>query len=296
MNLVPFDNAYEALTDGSDTRWAFGTAFDDPLAGVDTTLPTGVEGSDLAAYCLMLGDDALVMSHRLQQWCTWAPELEDDVAVANIALDQLGQARLLLVRAGRADGSGRSEDAYAFFREEREFRNVRLVEVVNGDFASSIGRLLVFSTWRLAVLDRLRSSTDPVLAAIAAKAVNEVAYHRDYAAGWTVRLGDGTDLSHRRMQAGVDAIWPLVEELFVAHPIELSLCSAGVSVDPSTVRQEVEDVIGHVLGEATITTPTSAPRRGVAGRLGRDGVHTEAMGPLIAELQSVARAHPGATW
>ena len=192
-----FDNAYEALTEENDPRWAFGTGFADPLAGVDTAVPAGVGGDDLAAYCLMLGDDALVMSHRLQQWCTNAPMLEDELALANIALDLLGQARLLLTRAGAADGSGRTEDSLAYFRGPGEFRNVRLVELGNGDFAECVVRLLVFATWRLALLQRLTASADPVLAAISAKGVKEVTYHRDYAAQWAVRLGDGTTESHR---------------------------------------------------------------------------------------------------
>src|SRR5258708_7562161 len=148
--VMAFDNAYEAITEENDARWAFGTGFTVPRSGVDIAVPSGVDGGDLATYCLMLGDDALIMSHRLQEWCSHAPELEDDVALANIGLDLLGQARLLLARAGTADGSGRDEDAYAFFRDEREFRNVLLVEVANGDFAYSTARLLVFSTWRLA--------------------------------------------------------------------------------------------------------------------------------------------------
>jgi ring-1,2-phenylacetyl-CoA epoxidase subunit PaaC len=291
-----FDNAYEALIEENDPRWAFGTGFTDPLAGVDTTVPAGIDGADLAAYCLMLGDDALLMSHRLQEWCASAPELEDEVALANIGLDLLGQARLLLTRAGTADGTGRSEDDYAFGREGSEFRNVRLVEAPNGDFARSMARLLVFATWRLALLDRLRSSADPVLAAIAAKAVKEVTYHRDYAAQWVVRLGDGTALSHERMQAGLDAVWPLVGELFATHPVEARLAAAGIAVDPVATRDEFDDVIARVVAAATLAVPAVEARRGVAGRAGRDGLHTEALGFLLAELQSIARALPGATW
>ena len=151
----------------------------DPLAGVDTTVPDGVDPADLAAYCLMLGDDALVLSHRLQQWLTRAPELEEETALANIALDLLGQARLLLTRAGRAEGLGRDEDALAFFRDAADYRNVRLVEPAARDFAALLVQVLVFSTWRLAVVDGLRRSKDPVLAAVAARACAELAYHRD---------------------------------------------------------------------------------------------------------------------
>ena len=293
-----FDTAYEAISEETDTghRWAFGTGFTDPLAGVDTAVPTGIDGTDLAAYCLMLGDDALIMSHRLQQWLARAPELEEDTALANIALDLLGQARLLLARAGAADGSQRTEDDYAFSRAEREFRNVRLAEVTDADFAGLMARLLVFSTWRLALLTRLRSSADPVLAAVAAQGVKEVTYHRDYAAQWVIRLGDGTDYSRERMQAGLAAAAPLVPELFEPSAAEQRLAAAAVAVDPSDLRAEFDAVLEHVLGEARLDWPESAGFAGVSGQAGRDGVHTEAMGDLLAELQSVARALPGATW
>jgi ring-1,2-phenylacetyl-CoA epoxidase subunit PaaC len=287
--------AYQALAgDSEDHRWAFGTGFTDPLEGVDTRLPPGVDGPSLAAYCLMLGDDALIYSHRLQQWTTRAPELEEETALANIALDLLGQARMLLARAGRADGSGRDEDQLAFFREEGEFRNVRLVERLDADFAELAGRLLVFSAWRLALLRALTASKDPVLAAIAAKGVKELTYHRDYAARWVVRLGDGTDLSHAKMQAGLTVAWPLTGELFIPHPVETAL--AGVAADVRALRGEVDAVLDTVLAAATLSRPDVVPLAGVAGRAGRDGVHTEALGYVLAEMQSVARAHPGATW
>jgi ring-1,2-phenylacetyl-CoA epoxidase subunit PaaC len=291
--------AYQALAGESDDhRWAFGTGFTDPLEGVDTRLPPGVDGAALAAYCLMLGDDALIYSHRLQQWMTRAPELEEETALANIALDLLGQARMLLARAARlttpADGSGRDEDQLAFFREEGEFRNVRLVERLDADFAELAGRLLVFSAWRLALLRALTASKDPVLAAIAAKGVKELTYHRDYAAQWVVRLGDGTDLSHAKMQAALTVVWPLTGELFTPHPVETAL--AGVAADVRALRGEVDAVLDTVLDTATLHRPEMVPLAGVAGRAGRDGVHTEALGYVLAEMQSVARAHPGATW
>ncbi|WP_199431435.1 1,2-phenylacetyl-CoA epoxidase subunit PaaC [Qaidamihabitans albus] len=289
---MSFDNAYEAITEENSSRWAFGTGFEDPLSGMDTAVPSGVDAADLTAYCLMLGDDALIVSHRLQEWCTNAPELEDEVAIANIGLDLLGQARLLLARAG----GGRGEDDYAFFRDEHEFRNVRLAELPRGDFGKLIARLLVFATWRLALLSRLADSRDPVLSAIAAKGVKEVTYHRDYAAQWAVRLGDGTEYSRERIREGLERVWPFVGELFVPHEIELRLTEAGVAVDPSTLRAEFDDVIAQVLAAATLDVPDVAARAGVAGRTGRDGVHTEAMGYLLAELQSVARAHPEGTW
>ncbi|HEU5420798.1 MAG TPA: 1,2-phenylacetyl-CoA epoxidase subunit PaaC [Streptosporangiaceae bacterium] len=292
-----FDTAYEAIAEETgDQRWAFGTGFADPLAGVDTTVPDGVPAAGLAAYCLMLGDDALIMSHRLQEWLARAPELEEETALANIALDLLGQARLLLSRAGHADGTGRDEDAYAFGRAEHEFRNVRLAEVADADFGGLIARLLVFSTWRLALLSRLRDSRDPVLAAVAAQGVKEVAYHRDYAAQWLLRLAGGTDYSRARMAAGLAAVAPLTAELFAISDPERSLRAAQVAPDPAGLRAEVEAVLAAVLDQAGLAWPEVPGMPGVAGRRGREGVHTEAMGHLLAELQSVARAHPGATW
>jgi ring-1,2-phenylacetyl-CoA epoxidase subunit PaaC len=280
------DNPYQSLADehGADARWAFGTGFTDPLAGIDTAVPEGVDADRLAAYCLALGDDALIYSHRLQQWMTRMPELEEETAIANIALDLLGQARMLLARAGTI--LGRTEDQLAFFRDESEFRNVRLVERADEDFAQLVGRLLLFATWRLELFQLLRDAPDPVLAAIAAKAVNELAYHRDYAAQWVVRLGDGTELSHRRMQDALDATWPLVAELFEPHPGDL----AGLD------RSGFDVVLDTVLATAGLDRPDRAPLAAVRGRAGRDGVHTEALGYVLAELQSVARAHPDATW
>src|ERR1700761_8442340 len=208
------DNPYDLLGDDRDGghRWAFGTGFTDPLEGIDTSVPDGLDPEALARYCLGLGDDALIYSHRLQQWVTPLPELEEETAMANIALDLLGQARMLLARAGGI--MGRTEDQLAFFREEKEFRNVRLAEHEDRDFAEVVGRLLIFSSWRLALFGALATGPDPVLAAIAAKGAKELTYHRDYAARWVVRLGDGTDVSRDRMQAALAALWPLTGELF----------------------------------------------------------------------------------
>ncbi|MBA3339174.1 MAG: phenylacetate-CoA oxygenase subunit PaaC [Geodermatophilaceae bacterium] len=292
-----FADAYGAIAEDNDEqRWAFGSGFDDPLAGVDTSVPSDVDGTDLAAYCLMLGDDALILSHRLQEWVSNAPELEDDVALANIALDLLGQARLLLARAGKADGSDRGEDSYAYLRDAPEFRNVLLVELGNGDFAHSVVRLLIFSTYRLALLDHLRTSRDPVLAAIAAKGVKEVTYHRDYAARWMLRLGDGTDESHRRAADGMTAVWPYVEELFSLHDIELRLAAAGVGVDPSTLRSEFDSVVGQVFSEATLDLPSQGAASAAQSDTGRNGQHTTALADLLEEMQGLARANPEATW
>jgi ring-1,2-phenylacetyl-CoA epoxidase subunit PaaC len=297
---MSFDNAYEAITEENDDQhWAFGTGFDDPLAGVGRALPSHVDDADLVAYCLMLGDDALVLSQRLTEWCSRAPELEEDVALANIALDLLGQARLLLSRAGEVENAGRDEDALAYLRDEHEFRNVRLAEIdcgpgPGGDFATTIARLLVFSSWRLAIFEQLASSVDPVLAAIAAKGVKELAYHRDHAAQWTLRLAGGTEYSRERMIAGLTTVWPLVPELFATHPVEARLPS--VAVDPAAVESEVDDVLSTVFTEAGLERPDVPAMAAVSGRAGRDGVHTEALGYLLAEMQHLARALPGAVW
>ena len=292
---MAFDDAYGSLTDHvDDARWAYGTGFADPLAGVSTTVPSDVDHADLAAYLLMLADDALVMSHRLQQWVTRAPELEDELAVANIGLDLLGQARLLLTRAGEVESAGRDEDALAYLREPAEFRNVRLAERHDADFAHLVARLLVFATWRLALFDRLSASRDPVLAAVAAKGVKEITYHREYAAQWVVRLGDGTDESHRRMAAAVDAVWPSVGELFRPHEIETRLAGAGVAVDPASTRAEFDQVIAQVLDEAALAGSAPIEDDGAPG--GRDGVHTESLAEILAEMQGLARSLPGSTW
>lgn len=288
-----FDNVYEALADtADDSRWAFGTGFDDALSGVDTEVPAGLDHEELATYCRMLGDDALVHAQRLTEWVTRAPDLEEEVALANIALDLLGQARLLLSRAGQVEGLGRDEDSLAYFRSESEFRNVRLAEVPLGDFARTMLTVLVLSSWRLAVFERLRDARDPVLAAIAGKGVKELAYHRDYAAQWVVRLGDGTEYSQQRVLAGLQDVWPLVHELFIPHEVELG----EVGVDPALLREEFDAVLARVFRAAHVDYPDVAPQSGVAGRTGRHGVHTEHLGFLLAEMQSLARAHPEATW
>ena len=299
------DNVYEALGAADhDGRWAYGAGFDETAVEITAPAPEGVDRDDLAAYCLMLADDALVASQRLSEWATHAPELEEEVALANIALDLLGQARTLLARAGhlgaaerfRTGGGQDDEDVLAYFRDDLAFRNVMLAEIDLGDFAQTMAWMLVFSSWRLALMTRLRSSADPVLAAVAAKAVSELAYQREYAAGWVVRLGDGTDLSHVRMQAGLDAVWPFLEEIFLAHPVETRLVAAGVAADPASLRAEVDADVGQVLPVATLTRPERAAVGLVGGRGGRDGVHTEALGRVLAVMQSLARAHPEATW
>jgi len=245
-----------------------------------------------AGYARALGDDALILAQRCAEWVARAPELEEDVALANIGLDLLGQARLLLSHAGELEGRGRTEDDLAYFRDEREFTNLQLCELANGDFAQTIARLLVFSSYASALYRRLSTSTDETLAAIAAKAVKEVAYHRDHARTWLQRLAGGTPESARRMRNGLERVWPYVPELFVDDWLPRGLVETGVAVPPGDLRTEVMDELTQVLAEAGLAPPDVAPVP--AG--GRRGVHTEAMGYLLAEMQHIARSHPGAQW
>ena len=245
--------------------------------------------NDLFTYVLGLADDALVSAQRMGWWISRAPELEEDLALANIGLDQLGQARSLLSYAGVVEGAGRSEDDLAYLRDDREFRNVWLVERPQTDFGVAMARLLVFATYQLHLYRALSLADDETLAGVAAKAVKEVAYHVDHAAHWVVRLGDGTETSHARMQAALDAEWPYVDELF-GPPLDPTL--VGRVADPVTLRDPVLSDVRRVVAEATLSPPEVGPA--VGG--GRQGLHTEHLGHLLAELQHLHRSHPGATW
>ena len=242
----------------------------------------------LLDYTLGLADDALVSAQRMGWWISRAPELEEDVALANIGLDQLGQARSLLTYAGQLEGVGRTEDDLAYLRDERDFRNVKLVERPMTDFGVAMARLLVFATYQLHLYRGLSASSDDTLSGVAAKAVKEVAYHVDHAAHWVLRLGDGTEESHARMQAALDAEWPYVDELFA--PLDPSL--AGHVADPAALREDVLTDVRRVVTEATLSMPEVSPALGG----GREGLHTEHLGYLLAELQHLHRSHPGATW
>jgi ring-1,2-phenylacetyl-CoA epoxidase subunit PaaC len=244
----------------------------------------------LAAYSLALGDDALILTQRLGEWVAHAPQIEEDVALANIALDLLGQARTLLTYAGEIEQSGRDEDDLAYLRDDREFRNVQLVEIPNGDFAVTMARQLVFSAYQYELYTALLSSGDATLAGLAGKAVKEVAYHRDHATQWVLRLGDGTGQSHERMQAGLDQVWPYAAELF--DPVGPASQLPGVAADPATLRPGWEYYVTSVLSEGTLNQPEPRWR----SRGGRDGLHTEYLGHLLAEMQHLHRSHPGATW
>jgi ring-1,2-phenylacetyl-CoA epoxidase subunit PaaC len=243
-------------------------------------------------YVLSLADDALVSAQRMGEWIATSPQIEEDVALGNIALDLLGQARSLLTYAGSLHDPVRTEDDLAYFRDEAEFRNVHLVERERGDFGVAMARLLFLATYHCELYARLQASTDETLAAVAAKAVKEVDYHRDHATMWVLRLGDGTDESHLRMQAGLDAEWAYVAELFDPAYVDPRLVADGVAVDPSTLREAFDERVATVLGQATLTVPTTPAAPGG----GRRGEHTPAMAPLLADLQGLAREHPGATW
>ncbi|MBB5634039.1 ring-1,2-phenylacetyl-CoA epoxidase subunit PaaC [Cryobacterium mesophilum] len=247
----------------------------------------------VADYALRLGDDALILAQRLGWWIARAPELEEDVALANIALDQLGHARSFLSYAALA--WGRTEDDLAYFRTEPEFVNVQLVEQPNGDFAHTIARQFIVSYYQFELYRRLVDSSDATLAAIAAKAVKEVDYHRDHATQWVLRLALGTEESRRRMIAGLGVMWPYVDELFRDDELVVSLGEAAVL--PSSLREDFDTMTGAVRAEAELEHPATDGLRGFVARGGgRDGIHTEFLGPLLAEMQVLARAHPEATW
>lgn len=242
------------------------------------------------ASALALGDDALVLSHRLGEWAGHAPVLEEEVALANIALDLLGQARVLLSLAG-------DEDELAYLREERAFRNLQLVEQPNGDFAHTIARQLYFSTYQSLLYGQLASTENP-FAPLAAKAVKEVAYHQDHAEQWTLRLGDGTAESHERMERGLDALWRFTGEMF--QPVEGLDGASGTDgsdgVDWQELRERWTASITTVIEKATLTVP-SGPQEGAwAAGAGRQGLHTESFGRMLAEMQHLHRSHPGASW
>jgi ring-1,2-phenylacetyl-CoA epoxidase subunit PaaC len=239
----------------------------------------------LERYTLRLGDDCLVLGQRLSEWAARAPSLEEDVALLNVALDQLGTARSLLGAVG-------DEDALAFLRDEPDWTNALLMELDGGDFGRTMARQLLVSAYQVPLWSALTSSTDAVLAGVAGKAVKEARYHLDHATSWVLRLGDGTEQSHRRVQAGLDAVWPYAFELFEADELTTSLVQQGVAADPALLQPVWRESVEQVLAEATLTVPDTGWRP-TGGRTGR---HTEAFGYLLAELQHLHRSHPGASW
>ena len=250
--------------------------------------------SGLFTYTVRQADRALVLAQRLSEWLTNAHELEEEMALGNIALDLIGQARALYSYAGEVEGRGRDEDDLAYFRDDREFTNPLLVEQPNGDFALTMVRQLLHDAWAAAYWDLMRASSDGTLAALAAKAHKETAYHLRHARTWVVRLGDGTDESTRRTQAAVDRLWRFTRELFETDEVDGELAALGVAADMAEVEHRWLETVGATLSEATLSPPELADAAYATG--GRQGVHSESFSYLIGALQVVARAHPGATW
>lgn len=248
--------------------------------------------SALLTYTLRQGDRALVLAQRLLEVVTHAPEIEEDMALSNLALDLIGQARALYTYAGAVEGAGHDEDHFAYWREQHEFLNPLLVEIPNGDFAQVIVRQFLHDAFALPYWQAMTTSTDATFAAIAGKSVKETAYHLRHSRSWVLRLGDGTDESHRRAQAAVDELWRYTGELFDADEVETELVVTGVAADPAALREQWRATVAQTLDEATLTMPDDGPMQ----RGGRSGRHTEQFSYLIGELQVLARAHPGAAW
>jgi len=241
---------------------------------------------------LRLGDDRLVLGHRNSEWCGHGPILEEDIALANIALDLVGQSQLFLELAGTIEGQGRDADNLAYWRDESQFRNLQMVELPRGDFAFTLVRQLLFAAWSHHYLDALAKGRRPDLAGIAAKAFKENRYHFRHASQWVIRLGDGTEESHARAQAALDELWPWTGEFFYRDETDQVLAGDGLAPEPETIHEPWLALVTDVLTRATLVPPTG-PMRMVGGRRGR---HTEHLGHMLAEMQIVARSHPGASW
>jgi ring-1,2-phenylacetyl-CoA epoxidase subunit PaaC len=243
-------------------------------------------------YVLKIGDDSLILGHRLSEWCGHGPILEEDIAMTNIALDLVGQATTLLGYAGELEGKGRDADALAFLRFDREYRNLLLVEQPNGDFGMTMMRQFLFDAFRLPLFERLQKSKDATLAGIAEKSLKETKYHLKHSSEWVIRLGDGTDESHRRIQESVDTLWRYTDELFLEDDTDNELVANGVIPAMSEIREEWTANVKRVFEEATLTIPTNNWKH--SG--GRKGMHSEHLGYILAELQYMQRAYPNMQW
>ena len=244
-------------------------------------------------WLLRQGDSCLVLGHRLSEWCGHAPVLEEDIALANVALDLIGQARFWLTLAGEVEGAGRDENQLAYLRDAHAYRNVLLVEQKNGDFAVTMTRQFLFDAWHWLVLTELQCSADPRVAEIAMKAVKEVAYHLERSRDWVIRLGDGTEESHRRMRKAVDQLWPFSGELFEMDEVDRAVIERGIGVDLEGLRGPWLELVRTTFDEATLAMPNPDAWMQRGGKRGR---HSEHLGYLLAEMQFVQRAYPGATW
>ena len=244
-------------------------------------------------FLLRMGDNTLILGHRVSEWCGHAPVLEEDIALANTALDMIGQTQMWLGLAVEVQGEGKTADDLAFLRDAWDFRNLLLVEMPNGDFGQTLMRQFLFDAWHVLQLQALAQSTDERVAAIAAKSVKEATYHLDRSAETVVALGDGSEESHARMQAALDYLYPYVGEMFLSDAVDTTLVEAGIAPDPASLRAEFDETLARVLGEATLTLPEARRARGG----GRDGkMHTEHLGHLLTTMQWMQRAYPGATW
>ena len=241
---------------------------------------------------LRLADTSLILAQRLGEWIGHAPAIEEDLGLANVSLDLLGQARMLLSYAAELEGRGRSADDLAYLREEPEFLNATLVEQPNGDFGQTIVRQFLIDAWQLELYERLQESKDPRLAEIAAKTVKETRYHLRYSAGWLVRLGDGTEESHERVQDALARLWPLTGEMFTADDVDREIAQAGIGPAPESLLPGWSAHVGAVLSESRLAEPPTTP----FGWYGKQGRHSEHLGYVLAEMQSLHRAHPGANW
>jgi ring-1,2-phenylacetyl-CoA epoxidase subunit PaaC len=258
------------------------------------------EPSPLFDYVLRFADSDLVLAQRLGEWVGNGPALEEDIALTNVGLDLLGQARLWFAYAGEIEaqshGRGRSEDELAFLRDGSGFRNFLLSEQPNGNYADTMARQFYFDQWHMLVLRALSSSRDPRIAEIAAKAGKEVAYHVERSADWVIRLGDGTEESRHKMQAALDYLWAYTGEMFVPDAVELALTETAVAADVRALREPWLSNIGRILDEATLALPTGVWMQGTNGRGGKQGVHSEHLGHMLAEMQFLQRAYPGSQW
>jgi ring-1,2-phenylacetyl-CoA epoxidase subunit PaaC len=255
-------------------------------------MQTTDHGAKAVEYVLRIADTALILAQRLGEWCGHGPALEEDIALSNMALDLLGQARALLTHAGRLEGRGRDEDQLAFLREEREYRNVTLVELPRGDFAVTTLRNAVMATFLKLLWQRLGGSNDAELAAIAGKAVKEARYHQQHAADWVARLGDGTAESHARIERALQALWPYTAELFADDDVDGSAAASGLGPRWSELQSPWRAEMDQVLAAATLVAPPATPFLST----GKHGRHSEHMGLILAELQYLQRAYPGGTW
>jgi ring-1,2-phenylacetyl-CoA epoxidase subunit PaaC len=251
-----------------------------------------MSGNPLFEYLLRLGDNCLILSQRLGEWCGHGPVLEEDIALTNVALDLLGHARLWLTYAGQVEASGRSEDDLAFLRDAGEFRNALLVEQSNGDYAATTARQFYFDVWNYFANDELAKSSDSQVAAIAGKALKEITYHLERSTDWVIRLGDGTEESHRRMQTALDMLWPYTGELFEMDEVDLAMLELGVGPNLSLLRPSWLEHLHRTLKQATLRVPPGEWMQ----RGGKRGVHSEKLGYILAEMQFLQRAYPGAQW